>query len=321
MGLTKQSIKYIVQSRREFRANMTTGRRQDSWYLLALLACLSFLPISCLANENDQLFAKISRYAAIANSAYLAKPEAQKIIEAQGYRLTRFSRIPEVEVTYLVATNDAEKHQIIAVRGTANVENAIVDVSLKLLMDKHAHILLHQGFAQAAESIYKEVLPTLNKDYTISTTGHSLGGAVALILAMYLNKDQHITGPVITFGQPKVTNISGALAFKQLDVIRVVTARDLVPLVPPLDPMDINNLNIYWHLGKEIVLLPNKDYAELEGLKSMMRATRIINTTLSQDNLEYHKMIHYLKQIKRKVKDARRVPYDTSIDLLKLFGQ
>jgi len=156
---------------------MSTGRRQYHWYLLALLACLSFMPVNCLANETDQLFARISRYAAIADSTYLTKSEAQKIIEEQGYRLTRFSRIPEVEVNYLVATNNAKKHQIIAVRGTDNIENAIVDVSLKLLMDKHAQILLHQGFAQSAESIYKDVLPTLKKGYTISTTGHSLGGA------------------------------------------------------------------------------------------------------------------------------------------------
>lgn len=305
----------------DITTNITTGLRQAGGYLFTFLACLSFLPVTSFANENHQLFASISRYAAIANSAYLARPEAQKNIEAQGYRLTQFSNIPGVEVNYLVATNDAEKHHVIAVRGTANLENAIVDVSLKLLMDNHAKISLHQGFTQAAESIYKEVLPTLNQDYSISTTGHSLGGAIALILAMYLDTDQHTLGPVITFGQPKVTNVNGALAFKHLNVIRVVTEQDLVPLVPPLDPLDINKLDIYWHLGKEIVLLANKDYAELEGLKSMMRATRIINTSLSQDNLEHHKMAHYLALIKAKTEGAQLVPYETSIDVLKLFGQ
>lgn len=302
-------------------ADITRVRRQTGWCLLAFLAYLSLLPVTSLATENNQLFANINRYAAIANAAYLTQPEAQKILEAHGYRLTQFSGIPGVEVNYLVAANDVDKHHVIAVRGTANVENAIVDISLKLLMNRHAHIPLHQGFAHAAESIYKEVLPTLNKDYTISTTGHSLGGAVALILAMYLDSDKITLGPVITFGQPKVTNVSGAVAFQHLNVIRVVTTRDLVPLIPPLDPLDINNLDIYWHLGKEIVLLPNQDYAELEGIKSMMRATRIINTTLSQDNLEHHKMVHYLGLINTKIGEARRVPYETSIDVLKLFGQ
>jgi len=304
---------------------MTSAHQKATSCLLVILVCLStgllILPGNSLADGTQQLFTRIARFAAIANATYLSQPEAQRIIEAQGYKLTGLKRIPGMEVNYLVATNDAEKHQIIAVRGTANVENAVVDVSLKLLMDKHANIPIHQGFAEAAESIYQEVLPTLNKDYITSTTGHSLGGAVALILAMYLDINKTELGPIITFGQPKVTNISGTRAFPHLDVTRVVTPQDLVPLVPPLDPMNIQDLNIYWHLGKEIVLLPEKDYAELEGLKSMMRATRIINTTLSQENLEHHKMVHYLELIKQKTEGARLVPYETSIDVFKLFGQ
>ncbi len=290
-------------------------------YSFYLFVCICLAPASSGANESTELFTQIKPYAEMANAAYLPAHEAQAIIEAQSYRLDQYSNVPGVEVNYFVATNDALKHHIIAVRGTANIENAVVDISLKLLADEHAKIALHQGFAQAAEGIYKVVLPTLNKDYKISTTGHSLGGAVAVILAMYLDIDQYNLGPIITFGQPKVTNVSGALAFRHLDINRVVTAQDLVPLVPPLDVMDINKLDIYWHLGKEIVLLEEHDYAELEGVKSMMRATKIFNTKLSQENLEHHKMAGYLEQIDRKSETATLVPYDTSINLLKLFSR
>ncbi len=290
-------------------------------YSFYLFVCICLAPAASSANEPTELFAQIKPYADMANAAYLPAQEAQGIIEAQSYRLDQYSNVPGVEVNYFVATNDALKHHIIAVRGTANIENAIVDVSLKLLADEHAKIALHQGFAQAAEGIYKVVLPTLNKDYKISTTGHSLGGAVAVILAMYLDIDQYKLGPIITFGQPKLTNVSGALAFRHLDVSRVVTSQDLVPLVPPLDVMDINKLDIYWHLGKEIVLLEEHDYAELEGVKSMMRATKIFSTKLSQENLEHHKMAGYLEQIDRKSDAATLVPYDTSINLLRLFGR
>jgi len=209
---------------------------------------------------------------------------------------------------------------MISVRGTANVENAFVDVSLKLLPDEHAEIALHQGFAQAAEGVYKAVLPKLNKDYEISTTGHSLGGAIAVVLAMYLDIDQYTLGPIVTFGQPKVTNVNGALTFQHLNIDRVVTSRDVVPLLPPLDVTDINKPDIYWHLGKEIVLLEGNDYAVLEGVKSMMRATKVINTTLSQENLEHHQMTGYLKQVEIRTEEANLVPYETGIDLLKLLG-
>lgn len=290
-------------------------------YPLYLFIFVSLLPVTCIASEPNELFTKIKLYADMANAAYLPQQDAQKIIEAQGYRLTQYNSVPGVEVNYLVATNDTLKQHIIAVRGTANVENAIVDVSLQLLPDNHAKIALHQGFAQAAEGVYKTVLPTLNKDYTISTTGHSLGGAIAVILAMYLNIDQYTLGPIVTFGQPKITNVSGALAFQHLDVTRVVTSQDLVPLVPPLDAMDISKIDIYWHIGKEIVLLNENDYAVLEGVKSMMRATRILNTTPTQDNLEHHKMSGYLEKVNRRIENPRLVPYETGIDLLKLFGR
>jgi hypothetical protein len=297
---------------------MTIQRFSHLVYLF-LVICL--ITTASIASEPTTLFTKIKLYADMANAAYLHKQEAQAIIEAQGYQLVQYSNVPGVEINYFVATNDTLKHHVIAVRGTANVENAIVDISLKLLPDKHAKIPLHQGFAQAAEGIYKTVLPKLNKDYEISTTGHSLGGAVAVILAMYLDIDQYTLGPIITFGQPKVTNVSGALAFRHLDVIRVVTSQDLVPLVPPLDAIDINKIDIYWHLGKEIVLLNENDYALLEGIKSMMRSTKVINTTPNQKNLYDHQMSGYLRHVERRTETAELVPYETGIDLLKLFGR
>ncbi len=292
--------------------------RRFSFYLFV---CICLVPAANFAGEPTELFIKIKPYADMANAAYLPEQEAQAIIESLGYRLDQFSSVPGVEVNYFVATNDSLKQHIIAVRGTANLENAIVDVSLKLLPDAHANIALHKGFAQAAEGIYKTVKPALNKDYEVSTTGHSLGGAVAVILAMYLDMDNYTLGPIITFGQPKVTNITGALEFQHLDVTRVVTAQDLVPLVPPLDVMDIRKPDIYWHLGKEIVLLEEHDYAELEGIKSMMRATKVINTTLSPENLEHHKMAGYLEHVELKSDEATLTPYNTDINLFKLFGK
>jgi len=290
-------------------------------YSIYLFACISLAPNISSADETSAFFTRLKLYAEIANAAYLPELEARGIIEAQGYRLTQYRSVEGVEVNYLLATNDALKHQIIAVRGTANVENAIADLSLKLLPDKHAHIALHQGFAQAAEGVYQGALPLLKKNYTISTTGHSLGGAIAVILSMYLSVDQYSLGPIITFGQPKVTNVRGALVYQNLDIIRVVTSQDLVPLLPPVDVIDINDLDIYWHLGKEIILMNGHDYAVLEGVKSMMRATRVLNAKLSQENLEKHKMAGYIDQVDSKVESANPVHYKTGIDLLKLFGE
>lgn len=291
-----------------------------SYFILNLLIGVFLVAVTTTANAAPSLFVQLKQYANLANAAYFSEQQAQAVIKAQGYRLEQYNNVPGVEVSYFIATNDVLKHQIIAVRGSANVENAIVNLSLKLLPDAHAGIALHQGFAQAAEGIYKMLLPKLNKNYTVSTTGHSLGGAIAVILAMYLDIDRYTLGPIITFGQPKLTNITGATLFRHLNIIRVVTPQDVVPLVPPLDFMDINNIDIYWHLGKEVVLLEERDYAVLEGVKSMMRAGRIINTTLGPANIEYHNLGEYLHKLELKTKAANMVPYETEINLFNLFG-
>lgn len=274
-----------------------------------------------LATEpENNLFAALKRYAQLADASYADEAEMRRVSTTQGYSLSKYGHIPGLELTYALLTNETRKRQIISVRGTANIENALVDLSIKLVPDKHTGISLHQGFAQSATSIYQSIRPSLKKGYRISTTGHSLGGATALILAMYLDKDQYQLDRVITFGQPKVTNITGSRQYQHLNVTRVVTPRDLVPLVPPLDPMDLTNLDIYWHLGKEVILLSDSDYSLIDGLDSMLRATKIFGKALDEENLQHHKMSLYLKLIDSKTADATLVSYDNDFNIFGLFG-
>lgn len=288
--------------------------------LLVLLLATSRVFSAAQPDQNDTNFREIKDYASFANAAYLTASKIHETSLLKNYKLTRYSNIPEIKVSYFLATNDTSKTQIIAVRGTSNIENAIVDVALKLTPDKHAGVLLHNGFSQAAQAIYTEIKPLIKPDYVISTTGHSLGGAVALILAMYLDIDNFNIGQVITFGQPKATNIAGANKFEHLNVTRVVTEKDLVPLVPPFDPVDLNNLDIYWHLGKEVILLPDTTYAVLNGINSMLRATKFTQEPLSENNLVNHQMTLYIALINKKIPSAKLVPFKNNFNLFNLFG-
>lgn len=265
-------------------------------------------------------FPEIKEYANFTNASYQTASKIRELGFPANYKLAYYHNIPELEISYFLTTNDVTKTQIIAVRGTSNIENAIIDVALKLTVDKQAGVRLHNGFSQAAQAIYTEIKPQLKKDYVINTTGHSLGGAVALILAMYLDVDDFKIGQVITFGQPKVTNIAGAEQFKHLNVTRVVTPKDLVPLVPPFDPVDLNNIDIYWHLGQELILFPDTTYAMLEGLNSMIRASKFTQEPLNENNLKNHQMTLYLELLDKKIPTARLVPFKNSFNLFNLFG-
>jgi len=278
------------------------------------------------ANEPsaDEIFTELLSFAHMANAAYQTEPAIRQTATAQGYTLTHYGRIPEVEVFYFLATNDKTKTQRIAVRGTANVENVLVNLNMQLVADKDAGVRLHQGFARSAEGIYRAITPHLKSGYRIETTGHSLGGAVALALAMHLDTSPFSVTRIITFGQPKLTNAAGAKAYQHLDIIRVVMPKDVVPLVPFLDfTGDWRQLgesaDIYWPLGREILLLKGKDYAWLDEWGSLRRATSFLNEQPSEENLRQHQMQNYLHLIKQKRPGARRVPYQNTFNPLEWF--
>ncbi|MDH3858577.1 MAG: lipase family protein [Gammaproteobacteria bacterium] len=277
--------------------------------------------VTLSASETGSVdFIEIQNQAGFAKAAYDAEVKIRTFLESSNYTLTLYKTAPDIQISYFLATNKQTETQVISVRGTSNIENAMVDILLKLRVDQNTGIQLHEGFAFAARQVYAELKPLIKADYKIRATGHSLGGAVALVVAMYLDADQFNIDQVITFGQPKVTNIAGANKISHINIIRVVTPLDIVPLVPPLDPLDINNLDVYWHAGKEVILLAENQYAVLAGLDSMLRATKFTQQPFNQRNIENHNMSVYLSMIGAKTKSSRLVPYKYDLNLFNLFG-
>jgi|GEM_PF-512939 len=297
---------------------------QRHWLKLAnLLVAISLLVTSTIlpAKESESVdFVLLQEQALLANAAYQTEDQARALAAANNYRLDFYQTIANLQIAFFLATNEADKTQVISIRGTSNIENAMVDVYLQLVEDRKTGLRLHHGFSLAARKIYAKLKPLLKAGYKINTTGHSLGGAVALILAIYLDADRFDIGQVTTFGQPKVTNAAGAAKIQHLNIIRVVTQLDLVPLVPLLDPLDINNLDIYWHAGIEVVLLTDNEYALLKGMDSMLRASRFTQKPLSEENLSNHQMTLYLEMLDARLTSAQLVPYQNNFNLFNLFG-
>ncbi|MCF6258959.1 MAG: lipase family protein [Gammaproteobacteria bacterium] len=292
---------------------------------LCLLALFITTPTQANEPSADEIFAELLSFAHMANAAYQTEPAIRQTATAQGYTLTHYGRIPAVEVFYFLATNDNTKTQRIAVRGTANVENMLVNLNMQLVADQHTGVRLHHGFARSAEGIYHAVKPHLKSGYRIETTGHSLGGAVALALAMHLDVSPFSVTRVITFGQPKLTNAAGAKAYHHLNITRVVMPKDVIPLVPFLDLTGDwrqfgERADIYWPLGQEILLLKGNDYARLDEWGSLRRTTSFLNEQPSEENLRQHQMQNYLHLIKQKRPGARQVSYQNNFNPLEWFN-
>jgi hypothetical protein len=291
-------------------------------FCFTLFMLLMIRPVSAalpVAEPEDTRFRELLDFAYIADSTYKDKDVIETVLADKGYVLTSHGQLPGYYLSYFVASNETLKRQIVAVRGTSNIENAMVDIAFKLLPNDATGIKLHQGFGGSADYLFETIKPILKKDFRIDTTGHSLGGAAALILAMYLDAQGYDVGKVITYGQPKVTNVAGSRKYGHLDVTRVVMPKDVVPLVPPLDPLELMNMDIYWHQGTEIVLQQDNTYSELEGMDSMLRATDFLNDVPGTDNVENHFMTTYIDALKTKLVQPRQVPYKNDFSVTDLF--
>jgi hypothetical protein len=262
-------------------------------------------------------FFEIKKSALLSAASYASPATIAKRLQAVNYSLIHQAELPGTAVSYFLARSP-DKTQYLSFRGTSNLENVLVDLDVSLTLDQSLNIQLHQGFSVAAKAVYEDVIPFLDKSQPIQTTGHSLGGAIAVILAMYLERDGYQLQEVITFGQPKVTNVAGARVFENLPLLRVVTPADIVPLVPPLSPLQLQNLDIYWHNGLEIILLAQKQYALTQGFKSMMRATKFVSALPDESNLKAHQIDTYLALIESNQESAQQVPYKMGISLFGL---
>ena len=292
---------------------------------LGFWLCLLYLPLAVQAQQDDSDkidFVLLNQAARLADLAYHPPSGIRRQAAGDEYRLHDLQVIDEIGLVFFVVSDDARKTHILSIRGTANVENAMLDMSAALVRDAATGLYWHEGFAYAAQQLLQRLQGTLNRDYRILTTGHSLGGALALIVAKMLQDDGYDIAQVITFGQPRVTNYAGARALRSLDVLRVVTPLDMVPLTPPVDPLQLmqGKLDIYWHAGTELLLLEGKHYAILQGMDSMLRATRLDLNTLPQQLLGHHSMDAYLQGLRDKRDNAEQVAFEADFSVFDMLG-
>jgi len=132
---------------------------------------------------------------------------------------------------------------IIIIRGTANESNILSDIDVRLVSDARTGIRLHKGFRDASLGIM-EIIDTATKtgrivqgnqlqyplEHTVHVTGHSLGGAVAQIIGMWLHK-RGKNVQIYSYGSPKVSD--QVLSGGQPTHWRVVRRSDPIPFTPP----------------------------------------------------------------------------------------
>jgi hypothetical protein len=137
--------------------------------------------------------------------------------------------------------------------------------------DPHPGALVNEYFIQATDLLWANMSRTLgdlekaHPGYEVWLTGHSMGGAMAMITALRMAKFLERPPVVYTFGQPRTGNAAfGRLVERHLfKLIRLVNAADPVPNVPRCDfsanGSCLSTETGYYHAGME-VWFPEGEY-------------------------------------------------------------
>lgn len=174
--------------------------------------------------------------------AYANHDDVVSALALHGYEATVLHDSGSSGHAYLALAPD---HAVLAFRGTevlnpGDAPSKFIDVARDWLVDaRFAQVLLtgggraHGGFHAALAALWPQLEPWLASVPRWWCTGHSLGGALAALAALRLQRAGHTVAGIITFGQPRCGDLDTAQALNALPMLRIVNACDLVPRLPP----------------------------------------------------------------------------------------
>ena len=168
----------------------------------------------------------VKQAATLANDAYLPTEQFMQKYRSDDYELITARAL---SINYYIFK---QKNQLIIVfEGTNDLSSLKTD--LQVGERDFLHLFgtqVHKGYYNEAQYAYKRVSPLVTKEQQVIVTGHSLGGAVAHLLAAILYKEGYNVR-LFTFGEPPVGNEDFVHAIKGLDHQRYTHIFDMIPLL------------------------------------------------------------------------------------------
>ena len=179
--------------------------------------------------------------------AYLEEETIKKELEGVGTEFISFIENKKTDTQCYIARDNEDL--FIVFRGTESIKDAFIDVSIIMKRyPQHGRSLLffkpkvHSGFLKAYLSVKEEIFNKVQELIIernvrqIYVTGHSLGGALAVLTALDLVEELKPKSVyMMNFGGPKVGNRWYVRRYnkKVKQSFRVVNDEDVVPNLPP----------------------------------------------------------------------------------------
>ena len=158
--------------------------------------------------------------------------QLEAALDRANFKLVRIFN--EADTQAFLAQRDGDQIAVLAFRGTE--ANSWIDVKTDLnarFYKGQDGVKVHTGFRDAYNQVSEQVrdaVDALPNGCSLYITGHSLGGALAIVATKELERDS--LAACYTFGSPRVGNEEFGEEIRA-PIYRVVNAADGVPRVPP----------------------------------------------------------------------------------------
>jgi len=216
---------------------------------------------------------------------------------------TRLARRECYYMYYELKGNGAIRQEIFC-RGTTLFADILTCLNLKMVYDDDLECRVHQGFLNQANRILQDVLPLLapitDRRATVELAGHSLGGAVAAILAIKLRKRGYHVIRVTTVGEPRFcahdADRDRLLELLPDDHLRVENDQDFVPFLPPFGS----------HIGNKLWLINNRSARYVAAYEHSWTDSVWLNFRIWEIlsvNGRPHRIPYYVNQLKDQLVD------------------
>ena len=193
---------------------------------------------------SHAVFSLINSLACARASLLAYSDEATAIATANGWGFDSVKALSRGPNHVIVLCN--REHILVAFRGTDGLSDWFTNLNILYKRSPLGAGFVHRGFMKATASFWPDlqqhILKMRDNDQRIVFTGHSLGGALALLASLkcHFSDGLPIAG-LYTFGQPPIGTVAFSLKFRErcpFRLYRFVNQTDAVSAAPIITLLD-----------------------------------------------------------------------------------